>query len=91
MGLNVVIMQRSYKILSFFHFCMCVCILLYIRSYGSPPAMVMNVMSAVCVLLKELTDWSSIKLVMADPAYFLKRLAEYDKDRIQDKVRVGCM
>ncbi len=61
------------------------------RSYGSPPQMVTNVMSAVCVLLRENTDWSSVKLIMADPVHFLKRLADYDKDRIQDKVKYSIL
>ena len=56
------------------------------RSYSSPPGMVMTVMSAVCVLLREHTDWTSIKLTMADPAHFMRRLAEYNKDKIHDKV-----
>ncbi len=56
------------------------------RSYGTPPAMVMNVMSSVCLLLKEPTDWISIKHIIADPVAFLKRLTSLDKDKVSDKV-----
>ena len=49
--------------------------------------MVMNVMSSVCLLLKEPTDWLSIKHTIADPLAFLKRLTTLDKDNVSDKVR----
>ena len=47
--------------------------------------MVTNVMSAVCVLLKEPTDWPSIKRVMSDHVMFLRRLTDIDKNQLQDK------
>ena len=62
--------------------CMC-------RSYGTPPTMVMNVMSAVCVLLKEPTEWSSIRHIMVDPVAFLKRLTSLDKNSVSDKVSLS--
>ena len=48
--------------------------------------MVMNVMSSVCVLLKEPTEWNAIKHIMADPVGFLRRLTSVDKDNVSDKV-----
>lgn len=50
--------------------------------------MVMHVMSAVCVLLGEPTDWSTVKHLMADPLAFLRRLTTFNKDSVPD--RVGC-
>lgn len=48
--------------------------------------MVVHVMSAVCLLLQQPTDWSTAKHLMADPVAFLKGLSTYDKDNIPDKV-----
>ena len=61
------------------------------RSYGTPPTMVMNVMSSVCLLLKEPTDWTSIKHIIVDPVAFLKRLTSLDKDNVSDKVCHGYL
>ena len=52
--------------------------------------MVMNVMSSVCVLLKESTEWAQIKHMMVDPVSFLKRLTSLDKDNVSDKVCLVC-
>ena len=56
------------------------------RSYMTPPSMVVHVMSAVCLLLQQPTDWSTVKHLMADPMAFLKRLTSFDKDHVPDKV-----
>ena len=59
---------------------------MHCRSYGTPPSMVMHVMSSVCVLLQQPTDWNTVKHLMADPMAFLKTLTEFDKDNVSDKV-----
>lgn len=61
-------------------------ILEYYRSYGTPPSMVMHVMSSVCVLLQQPTDWDTVKHLMSDPIVFLKTLTTFDKDNVPDKV-----
>ncbi len=45
-------------------------------------------MSAVCVLLKEPTNWASIKRIMTDPFAFLRRLTSLDKDEVPDAVNI---
>lgn len=55
-------------------------------SYGTPPTMVMNVMSSVCVLLKESTEWARIRHIMVDPVTFLRRLTSLNRDKVTDKV-----
>jgi hypothetical protein len=62
---------------------LCVC-----RSYSTPPTMVMNVMSSVCVLLNESTEWVRIRHIMVDPVTFLRRLTSLDKDKVSDKVSI---
>ncbi|XP_057306686.1 dynein axonemal heavy chain 6-like [Hydractinia symbiolongicarpus] len=57
-----------------------------IRSYANPPAMVMTVLSAVCVVLNEKPDWSTAKLLLADPN-FLKKLISYNHDNVSDKIQ----
>ena len=59
---------------------------IFARSYTTPPTMVIHVMSAVCVLLQELTDWNSVKLLMSDYSSLMKRLSSFDKDHVSDKV-----
>ena len=66
------------------------CFSLSCRSYATPPSMVMHVMSAVCVLLQQPPDWSTVKHLMADPMTFLKRLTSFDPDNIPDKVRASA-
>jgi dynein heavy chain len=39
----------------------------------------------VCLLLQEKPDWDTAKRVLGE-ATFIKRLMEYDKDNISDKV-----
>ena len=56
-----------------------------IRVYTKPPGMVITVMSAVCLILDEKTDWANTKQVLADPG-FLKRLINFDKDSLSDRV-----
>ena len=59
---------------------------IYYRSYGTPPSMVMHVMSSVCVLLQQPTDWDTVKHLMADPIAFLRTLTNFNKDNVPDKV-----
>lgn len=56
-----------------------------IRVYTKPPGMVMTIMAAVCLILNEKTDWVNTKQVLADPG-FLKRLINFDKDSVTDRV-----
>ena len=49
--------------------------------------MVLMVLEAVCTMLGEKTDWTSIKLVMMD-RNFLDRLKNYDRNNISDQVLV---
>ena len=49
--------------------------------------MVMMVMEAVCVLLREKPDWPTAKHLLAEPQ-FLKRLVNFDKNNLPEKVRV---
>ena len=48
--------------------------------------MVMHVMSAVCVLLQEPTDWNAVKLLMSDYGSLMKRMSSFEKDRVSEKV-----
>ena len=57
-----------------------------IKSYGTPPKLVMLVMEAVQVLRKQKTDWPSAKKSLGE-SDFLKQLAEFDKDHISDNTR----
>ena len=43
-------------------------------------------MSAVCVLLQQPTDWSTVKHSMAEPLPFLKALTSFDRNNVPDKV-----
>lgn len=56
------------------------------RSYGRPPAMVVHVMNAVCLLLGQPTDWKTVKQLTRDGTVFLKMLYSYDKENIPEKV-----
>ena len=56
-----------------------------IRVYTKPPPMVMTVLGAVCVLLQQKPDWNTAKLLLGDQG-FLKRLVQYDKNAVPDKV-----
>ena len=55
-----------------------------VKSYAKPPALVMTVMEAVCLLMGQKTDWSDAK-VLLNQSNFLQQLAEYDKDNIPEK------
>ncbi len=59
------------------------------RSYGRPPAMVVHVMNAVCLLLGQPTDWKTVKQLTRDGTAFLKMLYSYDKENVPDKVRLA--
>ena len=54
-----------------------------IKGYANPHPIVQMVMQAVCVLLNEKTDWSSMKVVMME-LNFLQRLKGYEKNSIPD-------
>lgn len=54
------------------------------KSYTTPPEEVGVVISAVCLLRDKKEDWASGKLLMGNPAEFIKALQEYDKDNIKD-------
>ena len=55
------------------------------RSFPKPLPLVQKTMEAVCVLLQEKPDWDTAKRVMNDTG-FLKRLYDFDKDNMPDKV-----
>ncbi|GIQ83153.1 dynein heavy chain, partial [Kipferlia bialata] len=55
-----------------------------IRSFKTPPAMVMTVMEAVCILLGEKPTWDEAKKLMGN-TQFLPNLEKYDKDHIPAK------
>lgn len=54
-----------------------------IKSFANPPAGVMLVLEAVCILLQEKTDWTSAKLVLVD-MNFLERLKSFQKETVSD-------
>ena len=56
--------------------------------YQRPPELVTIVMSAVNVLLQEKPDWVTAKQVLSDNQ-FLKRLTNYDKNTIPERVRTA--
>ena len=58
---------------------------LIFRVYARPPELVVTVMSAVCCLLQEKTDWATAKQVLGDQQ-FLKRLINFDKNSVPEKV-----
>ena len=60
-------------------------LLLIFRVYARPPELVVTVMSAVCCLLQEKTDWATAKQVLGDQQ-FLKRLINFDKNSVPEKV-----
>uniref|UniRef100_A0A1I8GGQ9 DHC_N2 domain-containing protein n=1 Tax=Macrostomum lignano TaxID=282301 RepID=A0A1I8GGQ9_9PLAT len=59
-----------------------------IRVFTSPPPLVQTVMEAVCLLLGSKTDWASAKQVLGD-TNFLRRLMDYPKDEITNKMLAG--
>ncbi|CAG9467054.1 unnamed protein product [Pedinophyceae sp. YPF-701] len=56
-----------------------------IKSFSNPPHLVQLTMEAVCVLLGETATWDNAKRVLNDQQ-FVRRLLEYDKDNIPDKL-----
>eukprot|EP00899_Mesostigma_viride_P007437 jgi/Mesvir1/16695/Mv15092-RA.1 len=56
-----------------------------IKSFAKPPPLVQKTMEAVCTLLNEKTDWDTAKKILSD-TQFIKRLMDYDKDHIPEKV-----
>merc|ERR1711871_1100583 len=56
-----------------------------VKGFTKPPPAVQTVMEAVCVLLKQKTDWATAKTVLSDMG-FMDKLKEYDKDNIPDNI-----
>ncbi|KAJ9576326.1 hypothetical protein L9F63_006826, partial [Diploptera punctata] len=56
-----------------------------LRVFNKPPHLVKFVMESVCLLLGQNLDWASAKLVLGD-TNFLKKLQEYEKDKISDNL-----
>ncbi|EDO31800.1 predicted protein [Nematostella vectensis] len=54
-----------------------------LRVFTKPPELVMTVMESICILLGVKPDWPSAKTMLGD-AGFLKKLMDYDKDKIPD-------
>ncbi|CAH1104335.1 unnamed protein product, partial [Psylliodes chrysocephalus] len=56
-----------------------------IKVFQKPPLMVTVVLEAVCLLLGIKPDWGNAKTLLGDQN-FLKRLQEYDKNRVTDSL-----
>jgi len=56
-----------------------------VKMMQKPPAGVVKVMEAVCILLQAPPDWENAKKVLAN-VNFLKTLKEYDKDNIDGDI-----
>lgn len=56
-----------------------------LRVFKAPPKLVQFVLEAVCLLLGAKPDWAAAKQLLSD-TNFLKRLYDYDKDHIPDKM-----
>ncbi|KAJ9505503.1 hypothetical protein QJQ45_023787, partial [Haematococcus lacustris] len=56
-----------------------------IKTFTKPPPLVGVTMEGVCLLLQEKPDWDTAKRVLGE-ANFIKRLMEYDRENISDKV-----
>ena len=56
-----------------------------IKGYTNPHPIVLMVLEAVCVLLQEKPDWSTVKTIMID-MNFLDRLKNYERNNIPDSV-----
>lgn len=56
-----------------------------IKTFTKPPFLVQLTMEGVCCLLQEKPDWDTAKKVLGE-SNFIKRLVEYDRDNVTDKV-----
>ncbi|GIM01954.1 hypothetical protein Vretimale_6722, partial [Volvox reticuliferus] len=56
-----------------------------IKTFTKPPALVQTTMEGVCILLQEKPDWETAKRLLGETT-FIKRLMDYDRDNIPDKV-----
>ncbi|EFJ52773.1 dynein heavy chain 3 [Volvox carteri f. nagariensis] len=56
-----------------------------IKTFTKPPPLVQTTMEGVCILLQEKPDWETAKRLLGETT-FIKRLMEYDRDNIPDKV-----
>lgn len=63
--------------------------LVNVRGMPTPPALVVLVFEAVCILLgAKNTDWATAKSLMQDLNSFINQLKTYDKDNIPaDRIR----
>jgi dynein heavy chain len=61
-----------------------------IRVYTSPPYLVATVLNAVCLLFQKKPDWPTAKQMLGDPN-FLKKLLQFDKNSLPDRVCLSCM
>ncbi|GAX73618.1 hypothetical protein CEUSTIGMA_g1069.t1 [Chlamydomonas eustigma] len=59
-----------------------------IKTFTKPPILVQLTMEAVCILLQEKPDWDTAKKVLGESG-FVKRLVDFDKDNIHDRVVRG--
>ncbi|KAG1666392.1 hypothetical protein FOA52_006501 [Chlamydomonas sp. UWO 241] len=59
-----------------------------IRTFIKPPVLVQLTMEGVCILLHEKPDWDTAKKVLGE-ANFVKRLVDFDKDNISERVVKG--
>eukprot|EP01084_Bolivina_argentea_P165608 287680_1 len=56
-----------------------------VKSYAKPPPIVISVMCAVMILLRQEPTWASAKKQLSDASFLLK-LKEYDKDSISQSL-----
>ena len=56
-----------------------------IKTFTKPPFLVQLTLEGVCCLLQEKPDWDTAKKVLGE-ANFIKRLVEYDRDNVTEKV-----
>lgn len=54
------------------------------KGYAQPPADLVLVLDAVSLLLGETAGWEAAKKMMGQPKAFIKRLKEFDKDKIKE-------